>query len=144
MHCFRVAEYVDFVVNSLTVLSSPRSYFQCASVTMTPTPIFYNNCMFYKFFVLFLVFVCFLILLWFFSKLCFTGQVYPTHVRGIGLGTCGSIARIGCIITPFVAHVRNRTYHISILKHIRYHSNTTRCHGRGKILLFTFFHHTVM
>ncbi|XP_072044036.1 synaptic vesicle 2-related protein-like [Amphiura filiformis] len=35
----------------------------------------------------------------------YTPEVYPTNVRGIGLGTCGSIARIGCIITPFVAQV---------------------------------------
>ncbi|XP_072042991.1 synaptic vesicle 2-related protein-like [Amphiura filiformis] len=35
----------------------------------------------------------------------YTPEVYPTHVRGIGLGTCGSIARIGCIVTPFVAQV---------------------------------------
>ncbi|XP_072044038.1 synaptic vesicle 2-related protein-like isoform X2 [Amphiura filiformis] len=35
----------------------------------------------------------------------YTPEVYPTHVRGMGLGTCGSIARIGCIITPFVAQV---------------------------------------
>ncbi|XP_072041771.1 synaptic vesicle 2-related protein-like isoform X1 [Amphiura filiformis] len=35
----------------------------------------------------------------------YTPEVYPTHVRGIGLGTCGSISRIACIITPFVAQV---------------------------------------
>ncbi|XP_071789643.1 synaptic vesicle 2-related protein-like isoform X2 [Asterias amurensis] len=35
----------------------------------------------------------------------YTPEVYPTHVRAIGLGSCSSAARIGAIITPFVAQV---------------------------------------
>lgn len=37
----------------------------------------------------------------------YTPEVYPTAVRGIGMGINTSIARIGAIITPFVAQVRN-------------------------------------
>ena len=33
-------------------------------------------------------------------------QVYPTHVRAIGLGSCSSAARVGAITTPFIAQVR--------------------------------------
>ena len=35
----------------------------------------------------------------------YTPEVYPTSMRGIGLGACSGAARIGCIITPFVAMV---------------------------------------
>ncbi|XP_038059039.1 synaptic vesicle 2-related protein-like isoform X2 [Patiria miniata] len=35
----------------------------------------------------------------------YTPEVYPTHVRAIGLGSCSSAARIGAITTPFVAQV---------------------------------------
>lgn len=38
-------------------------------------------------------------LFWFF------GQVYPTHIRSIGLGMCSSMARFGPITTPFFAQV---------------------------------------
>ena len=32
-------------------------------------------------------------------------QVYPTSMRAVGLGACSGMARIGAIITPFVAQV---------------------------------------
>lgn len=35
----------------------------------------------------------------------YTPEVYPTNMRGIGLGACSGAARIGCMITPFVAMV---------------------------------------
>uniref|UniRef100_A0A914E8D4 Major facilitator superfamily (MFS) profile domain-containing protein n=1 Tax=Acrobeloides nanus TaxID=290746 RepID=A0A914E8D4_9BILA len=35
----------------------------------------------------------------------YTPEVYPTTLRGIGLGTANAVARIGSIITPFVAQV---------------------------------------
>ncbi|XP_031549488.1 synaptic vesicle 2-related protein-like isoform X2 [Actinia tenebrosa] len=39
------------------------------------------------------------------SGYVYTPEVYPTSVRGIGLGACNGVARIGCMITPFVAMV---------------------------------------
>lgn len=35
----------------------------------------------------------------------YTPEVYPTSMRGIGLGACSGAARVGCMITPFVAMV---------------------------------------
>lgn len=35
----------------------------------------------------------------------YTGEVYPTTIRSIGLGSCSAMARIGCMITPFIAQV---------------------------------------
>jgi len=32
-------------------------------------------------------------------------QVLPTTVRSVGLGMCSSVARIGALLTPFVAQV---------------------------------------
>ncbi|XP_022095765.1 synaptic vesicle 2-related protein-like isoform X2 [Acanthaster planci] len=39
------------------------------------------------------------------SLYVYTPEVYPTHVRAIGLGSCSSAARIGAITTPFIAQV---------------------------------------
>ncbi|XP_013392843.1 synaptic vesicle 2-related protein isoform X2 [Lingula anatina] len=39
----------------------------------------------------------------------YTPEVYPTTTRAIGLGTCSAMARIGAIVTPFVAQVLLRT-----------------------------------
>ncbi|KAJ8313044.1 hypothetical protein KUTeg_010417 [Tegillarca granosa] len=36
----------------------------------------------------------------------YTPEVYPTSMRAIGLGSCSGMARIGAIITPFVAQIR--------------------------------------
>ncbi|KAI6240195.1 Synaptic vesicle 2-related protein [Aphelenchoides fujianensis] len=36
---------------------------------------------------------------------CYTPEVYPTTLRAIGLGASSSMARLGAIITPFVAQV---------------------------------------
>ena len=33
-------------------------------------------------------------------------QVYPTTTRALGLGSCSGMARIGALVTPFVAQVR--------------------------------------
>ena len=35
----------------------------------------------------------------------YTPEVYPTNIRGIGIGFASSMARIGAIITPYVAQV---------------------------------------
>ena len=35
----------------------------------------------------------------------YTPEVYPTATRAMGLGTCSGMARIGAIVTPFVAQV---------------------------------------
>lgn len=39
----------------------------------------------------------------------YTPEVYPTNVRAIGLGSCSGTARVGAIITPFIAQVMIRT-----------------------------------
>lgn len=35
----------------------------------------------------------------------YTPEVYPTSMRAIGLGSCSGMARVGAIVTPFVAQV---------------------------------------
>lgn len=35
-----------------------------------------------------------------------TPQVYPTATRALGLGTSSGMARVGALITPFVAQVK--------------------------------------
>ncbi|KAK3736284.1 hypothetical protein QZH41_020745 [Actinostola sp. cb2023] len=35
----------------------------------------------------------------------YTPEIYPTSIRGVALGACNCAARIGCMITPFVAMV---------------------------------------
>ncbi|XP_052834035.1 synaptic vesicle 2-related protein [Octopus bimaculoides] len=35
----------------------------------------------------------------------YTPEIYPTSMRAIGLGACSTMARIGAIITPFIAQV---------------------------------------
>ncbi|XP_065831327.1 putative transporter svop-1 [Oscarella lobularis] len=39
----------------------------------------------------------------------YTPEVYPTAVRAVGLGMCSTIARLGAMITPFIAQVLLRT-----------------------------------
>ncbi|XP_006817913.1 synaptic vesicle 2-related protein-like [Saccoglossus kowalevskii] len=38
----------------------------------------------------------------------YTPEVYPTTVRAIGLGACSGMARVGALLTPFVAQVMLR------------------------------------
>lgn len=40
----------------------------------------------------------------------YTPEVFPTSVRGTAMGYCSSVARIGAIITPFVAQVCTTHY----------------------------------
>lgn len=35
----------------------------------------------------------------------YTPKVYPTHLRGIGVNTCSAMARIGAMVTPYIAQV---------------------------------------
>lgn len=35
----------------------------------------------------------------------YTPEVYPTHLRSIGVGVCSTMARLGAMVTPFVAQV---------------------------------------
>jgi len=35
----------------------------------------------------------------------YTPEVYPTHIRGIAMGSCSGISRLGCMLTPFVSQV---------------------------------------
>lgn len=35
----------------------------------------------------------------------YTPEVYPTATRALGLGTCSGLARVGALITPFIAQV---------------------------------------
>ena len=35
----------------------------------------------------------------------YTPEVYPTEIRGVALGSCSAISRIGAMLTPFVSQV---------------------------------------
>lgn len=35
----------------------------------------------------------------------YTPEVYPTHLRSVGVGVCSTMARLGAMVTPFVAQV---------------------------------------
>lgn len=37
-------------------------------------------------------------------------QVYPTPLRSIGLGTCSAMARLGAMVTPYIAQVHTPTF----------------------------------
>ncbi|MEQ2267230.1 hypothetical protein XENORESO_003311, partial [Xenotaenia resolanae] len=39
----------------------------------------------------------------------YTPEVFPTEIRALGMGTSSGVARIGALITPFVAQVMLRT-----------------------------------
>ncbi|EFO92676.1 hypothetical protein CRE_16349 [Caenorhabditis remanei] len=45
----------------------------------------------------------------------YTPEVYPTTLRAVGLGTCSAMARIGAIVTPFIA----QTYDEALAKRAR-------------------------
>lgn len=40
------------------------------------------------------------------NGLLLSSQVYPTATRALGLGTCSGMARVGALITPFIAQVK--------------------------------------
>lgn len=35
----------------------------------------------------------------------YTPEVYPTHLRSVGVGACSAMARLGAMLTPYVAQV---------------------------------------
>jgi len=35
----------------------------------------------------------------------YTPEVYPTYLRAVGVGVCSGMARLGAMVTPFVAQV---------------------------------------
>ncbi|CAK9796056.1 Synaptic vesicle 2-related protein [Anthophora quadrimaculata] len=35
----------------------------------------------------------------------YTPEVYPTHLRSVGVSTCSAMARIGAMVTPYIAQV---------------------------------------
>ena len=37
----------------------------------------------------------------------YTPEVYPTRIRGMSMGVMTSAARIGALVTPFIAQVRD-------------------------------------
>ena len=38
-------------------------------------------------------------------------QVYPTPLRAVGVGTCSAMARLGAMVTPYVAQVSHVPWH---------------------------------
>lgn len=45
----------------------------------------------------------------------YTPEVYPTHIRGMALGSCSGISRLGCMLTPFVSQVvTHYSVHLSL------------------------------
>lgn len=37
----------------------------------------------------------------------YTPEVYPTSLRAVGVGSCSAMARLGAMVTPYVAQVNN-------------------------------------
>lgn len=35
----------------------------------------------------------------------YTPEVYPTSLRAVGVGSCSAMARLGAMVTPYVAQV---------------------------------------
>lgn len=44
----------------------------------------------------------------------YTPEVYPTKVRGLALGAMTSVARVGALVTPFVAQVNDMLYFVYV------------------------------
>lgn len=38
----------------------------------------------------------------------YTPEVYPTSLRAVGVGSCSAMARLGAMVTPYVAQVSSR------------------------------------
>lgn len=36
----------------------------------------------------------------------YTPEVYPTSLRAVGVGSCSAMARLGAMVTPYVAQVK--------------------------------------
>lgn len=43
----------------------------------------------------------------------FAGELYPTQVRGVGIGTSSYIGGMGLIVIPFITYLVTDTYLIS-------------------------------
>lgn len=39
----------------------------------------------------------------------YTPEVYPTSLRSVGVGSCSAMARLGAMVTPYVAQVMLKT-----------------------------------
>lgn len=45
----------------------------------------------------------------------FAGELYPTQVRGVGIGTSSYIGGMGLIVIPFITYLVCDTFHIEIV-----------------------------
>ena len=55
-------------------------------------------------------------------------QVYPTTIRALGLGICSGMARIGALVTPFVAQVSQARLLARVNVSIRWLIGPWKCH----------------
>lgn len=48
----------------------------------------------------------------------YTPEVYPTSLRAVGVGACSAMARLGAMVTPYVAQVRKCYNPMNILNQL--------------------------